>query len=101
MQFNCTANFKDIIKNQLIDKTFNFFVAYPIDINNEKNQLNFFNDIFNQGNLTLNMSLNIRDVKEIMNNYNMFENLYFYMGMYFLFFIFLYFKIRVKKFLWL
>lgn len=110
MQFNCSASIKEIIQNQLIEKTFNFFVAYPLNISNEKTQLNFFNDIFNQRNLTLNMSFNIKDVNEIMNNYNMFENLYFYNGIisyniidlltYSILFYFT-LKFRIKKFLWL
>lgn len=80
MQFNCTAVIKDFIQGQSTENTFNFFVAYPINISDEKRQLSFFDDVYNKGNLKLNDTLSIRDIKEIMNNYNMFNKMYFYRG---------------------
>jgi len=92
LQFNCTATIKDIIHGQSTEQTFNFFVAYPLNISEEKEkkQLNFFNDIYNQGNLSLNKSFIVRDANEIMNNYNMFDNIYFYRGISLLIFIYFY-----------
>lgn len=82
MQFNCSATINDIIHGVSTDNTFNFFVSYPLNISqSEGKQSEFFDDIFNKGNLKLNEPLIIRSAKEIMNNYNMFDKIYFYRGM--------------------
>lgn len=83
IQFNCTANIKDIIHGQSTDNIFNFFIAYPFNIVKDSpkhKQSKFFDDVFNNGNLSLDNSFVVSSVEEIMNNYNMFNRVFFYRG---------------------
>lgn len=80
LQFFCSATIKDIIKGHSIENTYNFFVAYPIILSQDTTQLNFFDDLFNNGKLEINSTFTVRNVNEIMNNYNMFNDMFFYRG---------------------
>lgn len=81
MQFNCTVEIKDIIHGQSTDNIFNFFIAYPINITKEDSyQSIFFDDVYNDGKVSLNSTFVVSSVGEIMNNYNMFKRVFFYRG---------------------
>jgi hypothetical protein len=85
MQFNCTAQIKDIIHGQSTENIFNFFIAYPFNVakNSSVPQSKFFEDVFNNGTLSLNNTFTVSSVDEIMNNYNMFNRVFFYRGKFF------------------
>lgn len=88
LQFNCTAQIKDIIKGQSVDNTYNFFIAYPLNISNpDLPQNQFFDDIYNDHYIDLNKTFIVRSVDEIMNNYNIFNKIFFYRGKHFFFLI--------------
>lgn len=80
LQFNCTAKIQDLIHGQSLENIFNFFVAYPLNISKNDTQNNFFDDVLNNDTLALSSTFTLRSVDEIMNNYNMYDNMYFYRG---------------------
>ncbi len=81
MQFNCTAQIKDVIHGQSTENVFNFFIAYPFNINNGTSaQSTFFDEVYNNGKLSLNNNFVLSSVEEIINNYNMFSRIFFYRG---------------------
>jgi len=82
LQFNCTALIKDIIHGQSTENIFNFFIAYPLNItrNDQILQNKFFDDIYHNANVTLNHTFIVSSVSEIMNNFNMFNRIFFYRG---------------------
>jgi len=83
MQFNCTAHIKDIIHGQSTDNIFNLFIAYPFNITKGTSaQSKFFDEVFNNGNLSINNTFVVSSVDEIMNNYNVFNRVFFYRGSY-------------------
>lgn len=82
IQFNCTAQIKDVIHGQSTENIFNLFIAYPFNVNKESSaQSKFFEDVYNGGILALNNTFVVSSVDEIMNNYNMFNRIFFYRGM--------------------
>ena len=84
MQFNCTAQIKDIIHGQSTDNIFNLFIAYPFNITKDDlSQNKFFEDIYNNAKTTLNITFKVSSVDEIMNNYNMFSRIFYYRGKYY------------------
>lgn len=85
LQFNCTVTAKDTIHGQSIESTFNFFVAYPIGLSQDgsNRQLDFFEDVQKGAKIGLGKEFDIKGVSEIMNNFNMFNKVYFYRGNFF------------------
>lgn len=81
LQFNCTAQIKDVIRGQSIENILNFFIAYPLNIiKDDLPQNKFFDDIYNNAKVAINNTFNLSSVDEILNNYNMFNRIYFYRG---------------------